>query len=176
MAERRVLPLAVAALATATLAAFARVGVGNGFSPAALLATGAVFGAAHATRVPSSWSLVFVASLFAQALAWGGDVYRAGVGFDAVVHLLTTGAATLAALALGMRETFPVLARRPGELAAVMLSIGLGIGACWEVLEWIVGVPGMSLGDTMRDLIADGLGALAVIPLALRSRRGARPG
>lgn len=157
-------------LAAAVLVAFARVGFGNGFGPVALVATGAVFAAAHATRVPAGWSLAFVASLFSQALAWGGDVYGAGDGFDAVVHFLTTAAATLAALALGLRETFPVLARRPLELTAVMLSIGLGLGACWEVLEWAAGAPGMSLGDSMLDLIADGLGALAVVPLALRGR------
>ena len=64
--------------------------------------------------------------------------------------------------------------RRAVALATSVFTLGVTVGAYWEIFEWFF-VGKYTLADTISDLLVDSSGALvaALVALVLR-RRGAR--
>jgi hypothetical protein len=88
-----------------------------------------------------------------------------GVGFDKLVHLAWAFVGTL-----GFAGLMDVYARMPAWMrAGASLLVVLGVGAAWEIFEYLAVLSGIGVGvggydNNMEDLVADLLGAL----LALR--------
>jgi hypothetical protein len=116
---------------------------------------------------------VAVATVVLNALAYYAALYRVG-RFDLVVHAVTAAALTLL-LAAHMRSVLPGI-WRPASYIAVLVALGVALGAAWEVGEWVYDyltaantIRGKT--DTMTDLLADGLGAGVAAALALALER-----
>jgi VanZ family protein len=113
---------------------------------------------------------VAVATGALNAAASYGELYRAG-RFDLVVHAVTAAALTLL-LAAHMRSVLPGV-WRPASYIAVLVALGIALGAAWEAAEWVYDhltgantIRGKT--DSMTDLIADAVGAMVAAILALR--------
>ncbi len=117
------------------------------------------------------WGLLAVAAV-ANIAGYALDLYRRLWWFDEVLHGATIAAITLA-LGLALYGKVLLGARdSPLLLVAVIVAIGLAIGALWEVAEWgfdqaVSGDVIKGKRDTMLDLVMDGLGALAAGVAAL---------
>lgn len=168
--------LRLADLLRVALGAGAVVAVAAGDArAAAILAAGVV--AAVLVRLallPAPYDLAFVAALGVQCGGEALGLYDDLSWFDTVVHVtvpaLTAPAAYLALARLevvrDLRDDHGGLAGR-GDVGVfvVTVALGLAVGALWELLEGVSdGVAGSSLqesvGDTNRDLLADGAGAV----------------
>jgi hypothetical protein len=93
----------------------------------------------------------------------GGRLYEytlpAGVGYDDLVHFYNS-----AVILLIVREVLHQADARIGRYEWLLLILGvLGIGAAWEVIEFVAWriIPSTLIGDyanNMTDLLANGLG------------------
>ncbi|TPG57385.1 hypothetical protein EAH89_10610 [Roseomonas nepalensis] len=122
-------------------------------------------GKAHAL----AWALA-VALLAANVAGYAFDLYAAFSWFDRVLHAATILALTfwLAVMVLGdgVRTGQAVL------FVVLIASVGVAIGALWEVAEWVFDhvAPGNVIkgkDDTVLDIIMDTIGAVAAAALAL---------
>ena len=117
-----------------------------------------------------AWSLA-VLLLAANVAGYAFDLYAAFWWFDRVLHAATLFALTLW---LALFVCPPVL--RPGQpLLFILLiaSLGVAIGAWWEVAEW--GFDQLAPGDVIKgkhdtviDIVMDTLGAVLAASLAPR--------
>jgi glycopeptide antibiotics resistance protein len=86
--------------------------------------------------------------------------------YDKAVHAFTNFAFTLPLPLFLYDRAFKGLRQHPILLLVVITSLGLALGAGWEIIEWggseIWGGPNLKEGrrDVITDLIVDGLGAL----------------
>ena len=114
--------------------------------------------------------------LAAAILGWWLGWYQQLVWYDELVHV---GFGLAVSLAAGIRLHGRVLTgadSHGAELVLVLVAIGLGVGAAWEMLEFgfdqMNGPGSMILGkvDTMIDLFCDAggaaVGALWAVALA----------
>jgi hypothetical protein len=182
-------PLRVADLLRAVLAAAVAAALVAGDGGAAVLLAAGLAAAvlARYALLPAPYDLAFVAALTVQCGGEALGLYDAWGGFDTLVHVtvpaLTAPVAYLALARLDvvreLREPHHGL-RASGDVGVfvVTVSLGLAVGAVWELLE---GLSDATLGselqesvaDTNRDLAADGVGAtLGALGLVLWSRRG----
>jgi hypothetical protein len=113
------------------------------------------------------------AALALNALAYYAALFRVS-RFDLVVHAVTAAALTLL-LAAHMRSVLPGV-WRPASYIAVLVAMGVALGAAWEVGEWVYDhftaantIRGKT--DTMTDLVADAVGAMLAAMLALSIER-----
>lgn len=102
---------------------------------------------------------------WSSALEW----YTTVLGWDKLVHFLLVGA--LAVLVVVIASDFGILpdAARMRIVVAVAVcgTIGLAIGAVWEMFEWaghnlLDSTIFVGYDDTIGDLLADGAGAVVV--------------
>jgi hypothetical protein len=128
----------------------------------------------RAALLPAIYDLAFVAALAVQCGGEALGLYDAWGGFDTLVHVTVPAlTAPVAYLALARLEVVRDLRDPHGDLRGrgdagvfvVTLALGLAVGAVWEIIEGLSdNVAGSSLqesvGDTNRDLLADGIGAL----------------
>jgi hypothetical protein len=127
---------------------------------------------------------LFAVTTMLNALGWVFEYYSDVPGFDEIAHGLTTTALTGLVGCLCFRSLFGAREVSSRHLWIALLSLGIAIGALWEIVEWfsylVTGRPGIikSLNDTVSDLIWDVVGAALALPLlwqdALRRRRGDR--
>jgi len=111
------------------------------------------------------WGFVIIAILVNIAGYWL-NLYDRFVWFDEVVHTYTSFALTLLSALLLYGEVLGGVRKRPILLVLTIASLGVALGALWEIAEW--GYDQVSAGndilgkrDTMIDLILDTLGAVA---------------
>ena len=117
-----------------------------------------------------AWSLAALL-LAANVAGYAFDLYAAAWWFDRVLHAATLFALTLW---LALFVCPPVL--RPGQPLLVIVliaSLGIAIGAWWEVAEWgfdLVAPGDVIKGkdDTVIDIVMDTLGAALAASLAPR--------
>ncbi|HYF25782.1 MAG TPA: hypothetical protein VD931_08605 [Baekduia sp.] len=124
--------------------------------------------------LPAVYDLTVVAALVLQCGGEALGLYDAWGGFDTLVHVtlpaLTAPAAYLALARLevvrDLRDPHDDLAGR-GDVGVFVVTacVGLAIGGVWELAEGLSdGLAGSSLqesvGDTNRDLLADGIGSM----------------
>ena len=115
-----------------------------------------------------AWSLA-VLLLAANEAGYALDLYAAAWWFDRVLHAATLFAMTFW---LALLVCAPVFQRGRTMIAAVLVtSLGVAIGAWWEVAEWAFDLlsPGDVIkgkNDTVIDIIMDTLGAVLAAALA----------
>jgi hypothetical protein len=126
---------------------------------------------ARVINLPRVYDLAFVVAMVFTGWGEALGLYDAISWYDNLVHfcvpMLTAPVAYIALARLDVlpdpRDDTPV--KRELGIFVVTLSLGLAIGAVWEIIEWSSdGLLGsqLSLGndDTVGDLVADGLGSL----------------
>ena len=130
------------------------------------------FGAMANPLARLAWGLA-AATLALNALAYSADLFRV-TRFDLLVHAVTAAALTLL-LAAHMRGVLPGI-WRPASYIAVLVAMGVALGAAWEVGEWVYDrftasntIRGKT--DTITDLVADAVGAMLAALLALSIER-----
>ena len=106
---------------------------------------------------------------------WLG-LYEGTPGFDKALHLLVPAVLTaIIAYELAVREPALRSSRYQPLLASMAFSMGVCIGALWELFEFAMDATGLftaqhGLEDTMLDLLADTLGALIGVLFFVRLR------
>ncbi|MDQ3007245.1 MAG: hypothetical protein M3R47_17910 [Chloroflexota bacterium] len=110
------------------------------------------------------WGCLAIA-LLANIGGYIWNLYSRIRAFDEVLHAFTTFALTLP-IALLLYEVILIGAHtRPMLFILVVASLGLAVGALWEIAEWAYDqvVPGnviLGKNDTILDLIVDLAGSL----------------
>lgn len=153
---------------------------------AAVIAAGFVVIWYGLRRGPWSWGLVALIEApvllhFAGVLLSidGGRLYDwavAGVRFDKLVHLVSAAAVTVA-----VRRILRWREARLGDLEPLaIVLIVLGLGAFWEMVEYVVmrTVPGAGVGlydNNLQDLVANLVGSGTAVLLHRRVRPGGQP-
>lgn len=125
-----------------------------------------------------AWVLLVLLGL-ANIAGYAFDLYQQFWWFDRVLHGATTFAVTLWLALLVWGKAF-----RPGHAVLLVLmvaSIGVAIGALWEVAEWAFDqvVPGDVIKgkyDTVIDVVMDTIGAGAAGLLCLVFLQPHKPG
>ena len=119
----------------------------------------------------------------ANAAGYVLDLYARFWWFDRILHACTIFAATVWLALFVFRR---VLRGGPGHdalLVLLMASVGLAVGALWELAEW--GFDRIAPGDVIKgkhdtiiDIVMDAIGALAAGAASLRflAPSGTRPG
>ncbi len=126
-----------------------------------------------------AWWLLAIAVL-ANIAGYVFNLYRQFVWFDEVVHAYTIFAITLVLALFLYGAALTGAGDHTLLLVLVIASVGLALGALWEVAEWAYDqvVSGNAIKgktDTIIDMIVDTLGALVAGWLAswmVRRKRG----
>lgn len=110
------------------------------------------------------WGFVVIAILV-NIGGYALNLYDRFVWFDDVIHTYTSFAITLLLALLLYGDVLSGVRRSPLLLVLTVASLGIAIGALWEIAEWGYDqmVPENAIlgkTDTMIDLILDSLGAL----------------
>jgi hypothetical protein len=121
---------------------------------------------------PAVFDVLFALAALAGALGYAFDLFGEIVPYDELTHAFTTFSVSLAFYFLFYGGAVPE--RRAVALATSVFTLGVTVGAYWEIFEWFF-VGHYTLADTISDLLVDSAGALAaaLVALALR-RRGDR--
>ncbi len=111
------------------------------------------------------WVFVVIAILV-NAAGYALNLYDRFGWFDEVTHTYTSFTLTLLLALLLYGDVLSGVRRSPILLVLIVASLGIAIGALWEIAEWVYDqmVPENAIlgkTDTMIDLILDSLGALA---------------
>jgi hypothetical protein len=123
-------------------------------------------------RRPAVFDVLFALAALAGALGYAFDLFGEIVPYDELTHAFTTFSVSLAFYFLFYGGAVPE--RRAVALATSVFTLGVTVGAYWEIFEWFF-VGKYTLADTISDLLVDSLGAFgaALVTLALR-RSGER--
>jgi hypothetical protein len=123
-------------------------------------------------RRPAVFDVLFALAALAGALGYTLDLFGEIVPYDELTHAFTTFSVSLAFYFLFYGGAVPE--RRAVALATSVFTLGVSVGAYWEIFEWFF-VGHYTMADTINDLLVDSAGALvaALVALALR-RRGDR--
>jgi uncharacterized membrane protein YjdF len=110
------------------------------------------------------WVFVVIAILVNIA-GYALNLYDRFGWFDEVIHTYTSFTITLLLALLLYGDVLSGVRRSPLLLVLIVASLGIAIGALWEIAEWGYDqmVPENAIlgkTDTMIDLILDSLGAL----------------
>jgi len=115
-------------------------------------------------RLPTLFDFLFVLAALLNAGGWVlGLFYQPGL-YDEIVHAFTNFAVTLALSFLAYSSMLIIFRNHKLLYLLTITSLGIAIGALWEVAEWTAGIVLStevieSLNDTIIDLIMDSLGA-----------------
>ncbi len=142
---------------------------------ALIVAVFLVFSFAHLLRRdrrPAVFDVLFALAALAGALGYTLDLFGEIVPYDELTHAFTTFSVSLAFYFLFYGGAVPE--QRAVALATSVFTLGVSVGAYWEIFEWFF-VGHYTMADTINDLLVDSAGALAaaLVALALR-RRGDR--
>ena len=123
-------------------------------------------------RRPAFFDVVFALAALAGALGYAFDLFGEIVPYDELTHAFTTFSVSLAFYFLFYGGAVPE--RRAVALGSSVFTLGVTVGAYWEIFEWFF-VGKYTMADTISDLLVDSTGALvaALVALVLR-RRGDR--
>ena len=120
-------------------------------------------------RRPAVFDVVFALAALAGALGYTFDLFGEIVPYDEFTHAFTTFSVSLAFYFLFYGGAVPE--RRAIALGSSVFTLGVTVGAYWEIFEWFV-VGKYTMADTISDLLVDSVGALAaaLVALVLRQR------
>ncbi len=119
-------------------------------------------------RRPAVFDVVFALAALAGALGYAFDLFGEIVPYDELTHAFTTFAVSLAFYFLFYGGAVPE--RRVVALGSSVFTLGVTVGAYWEIFEWFF-VGKYTMADTISDLLVDSAGALAAALVALELRR-----
>ena len=110
------------------------------------------------------WGCMIIA-LLANIAGYAWNLYSRIRLFDEILHGFTTFALTLPIALLLYQVTLTGAHTRPLLFVLTVASLGLAIGAVWEIAEWAYDqiVPGnviLGKNDTIIDLMVDTLGSI----------------
>jgi hypothetical protein len=123
-------------------------------------------------KLPNLFDLLFMIAALINAAGWAWDLYNQPGPYDEIAHFYTMFAITLAAGYMLFNELMRGLGGHRVLFVLIITSLGIAIGALWEVAEWLADfvvakqiISG--LGDTITDIILDSGGALLAALLNL---------
>ena len=123
-------------------------------------------------QLPTFFDLIFVGAALINAVGWSWDLFDQPGVYDEVAHSFTMFAITLALGFLLYNELMHGFYAHRVMFVVTIASMGITIGALWEVAEWLADfvtptqiVAG--LDDTVTDLILDSAGAVLAALLNL---------
>jgi hypothetical protein len=119
-------------------------------------------------RRPAVFDMLFALAALAGALGYAFDLFGEIVPYDELTHAFTTFSVSLAFYFLFYGGAVPE--RRAIALATSVFTLGVTVGAYWEIFEWFF-VGKYTLADTISDLLVDSAGALGAALVALALRR-----
>jgi hypothetical protein len=119
-------------------------------------------------RRPAVFDVVFALAALAGALGYVFDLFGEIVPYDELTHAFTTFSVSLAFYFLFYGGAVPE--RRAVALGSSVFTLGVTVGAYWEIFEWFF-VGKYTMADTISDLLVDSAGALAAALVALVLRR-----
>lgn len=131
----------------------------------------------------SAWIFLLLAAA-ANAAGYALGLWHSPVWFDEVVHGYTTFAITLVLAFHLYARVYTGARTHPATLTLAVASLGVAIGAVWEIAEWAYDqwiAPGNAIlgkWDTITDLGWDTLGALvaaAVATAVVRAQPAGQP-
>jgi hypothetical protein len=124
-------------------------------------------------RWPTLFDLLFALAALLGALGYVFGLFESVTYYDKVTHAFMTFSVSLAFFFVFYAGAVP--RQRAVSLATSVFTLGLAVGAIWEIFEWSTGIGGGGLSDTITDLIVDGFGAFVAVVVALAAReRGER--
>ncbi len=119
-------------------------------------------------RRPAVFDVLFALAELAGALGYAFDLFGEIVPYDELTHAFTTFSVSLAFYFLFYGGAVPE--QRAVALATSVFTLGVTVGAYWEIFEWFF-VGKFTMADTIGDLLVDSAGALAAALVALALRR-----
>ena len=119
-------------------------------------------------RCPAVFDVLFALAALAGALGYAFDLFGEIVPYDELTHAFTTFSVSLAFYFLFYGGAVPE--RRAVALGTSVFTLGVTVGAYWEIFEWFF-VGKYTMADTISDLLVDSTGALAAALVALVLRR-----
>ncbi|HEX6982691.1 MAG TPA: hypothetical protein VF181_08010 [Balneolaceae bacterium] len=118
--------------------------------------------------VPAAFNALLSFTMGINAGGWAWNLFTQVPGYDEVAHALGTLGAVLVAVWFGYRSNLSLLRQDFWVSVLAVVSLGIALGALWEIIEWLGYVlfsqPSQSVNDEISDLIADSIGALLAIP------------
>ena len=113
---------------------------------------------------PNVFDLLFALAAVLGAVGYSFNLFSRVVPYDEITHSFTTFAVSLAFYFLFYRGAVP--RQQAVAMATSVFTLGVTIGAFWEIFEWVTGNR-YGMADTISDLVVDSIGALAAACVAL---------
>jgi hypothetical protein len=145
--------------------------VGGDVTAALIVAVFLALSFAHLLRSdprPAVFDVLFALAALAGALGYAFGLFDEVVPYDELTHAFTTFSVSLAFYFLFYGGAVPE--RRAVALATSVFTLGVTVGAYWEIFEWFF-VGKYTMADTISDLLVDSLGAFGAALVALALRR-----
>ncbi len=114
------------------------------------------------------FDVLFVMAALAGAVGFVFGLFDEIVPYDELTHAFTTFCVCLTLYFLFYGGAVPE--GRAVALGTSVFTLGVTVGAYWEIFEWFF-VGKYTMADTISDLLVDSGGALAVALVALALRR-----
>ena len=119
-------------------------------------------------RRQTVFDVLFALAASMGAVGYAFDLFDRVVPYDELTHAFATFSVSLAFYFAFYGGAVPE--RRAVALATSVFTLGVTVGAYWEIFEWFF-VGRFTMADTISDLLVDSLGALAAALVALTLRR-----
>jgi hypothetical protein len=119
-------------------------------------------------RRPAFFDVLFAIAAIAGAVGFVFGLFDEIVPYDEITHAFTTFCVSLTVYFLFYGGAVPE--RRAIALGTSVFTLGVTVGAYWEIFEWFF-VGHYPMADTISDLLVDSAGALAAALVALALRR-----
>ena len=119
-------------------------------------------------RRPALFDVLFALAALAGALGFVFGLFDEIVPYDELTHAFTTFCVSLTFYFLFYGGAVPE--RRAFALRTSVFTLGVTVGAYWEIFEWFF-IGKYTMADTISDLLVDSGGALAAALVALLLRR-----
>jgi hypothetical protein len=119
-------------------------------------------------RRPAFFDVLFAVAALAGAMGFAFGLFEEIVPYDEITHAFTTFCVSLTFYFLFYGDAVPE--GRAIALGTSVFTLGVTVGAYWEIFEWFF-VGKYTMGDTISDLLVDSGGALAAALVALALRR-----
>ena len=119
-------------------------------------------------RRPAFFDVLFALAALVGAVGFVFGLFEEIVPYDELTHAFTTFCVSLTFYFLFYGGAVPE--RRTFALGTSVFTLGVTVGAYWEIFEWFF-IGKYTMADTISDLLVDSGGALAAALVALLLRR-----
>jgi hypothetical protein len=119
-------------------------------------------------RRPAFYDVLFALATLVAALGFVFGLFDEIIAYDELTHAFMTFAVSLTFYFLFYKGAVPE--GRAVALGTSVFTLGITVGAYWEIIEWFF-IGKYTMADTISDLLVDSGGALAAALVALALRR-----